>query len=387
MLNRKLIMLTIFLVSLFAISAASAADNGATDVNMADGFNSHDGMLLQANDEVQSDVGGEKLQAVNDGEILTMEEPAIDSKSSSSLTKNDKVTIKPTKLSTSYVSGKCFEVKVTDSHKNSISSFKILLKVQTGKKYKKVILTTDSYGVAKYDASKLSVGKHKIVVSAKSKNVKADVKTSQVKISKAKLKISAPKQTSTYRSGKFNVVVKNGATNNPMSNVKVNIKVFTGKKYKTYNVKTNKKGVASISTKKLSLGSHKVVANVKSTENIKAKSVKSSVIIAKNVKLKTHIEIVDKHYLYSANGSPGSISYTINLVDEHGKVLHGKKIHKECEVYYVLGGHSFTDYEVFTSGGEVTCQNYAFFGSTAYLIVGFDGDSSYEKCELRISMS
>ena len=40
---------------------------------------------------------------------------------------------------------------------------------------------------------------------------------------------------------------------------KLKIKVYTGKKYKIYKLKTNKKGVAKLNTKKLKRGSHKVV--------------------------------------------------------------------------------------------------------------------------------
>jgi hypothetical protein len=35
--------------------------------------------------------------------------------------------------------------------------------------------------------------------------------------------------------------------------------VFTGKKYNTYTVKTNKKGLAKINTKSLKIGKHKVI--------------------------------------------------------------------------------------------------------------------------------
>lgn len=44
-----------------------------------------------------------------------------------------------------------------------------------------------------------------------------------------------------------------------LSNVKVKIKVFTGKKFKKYIVKTDKKGIAKINTKNLKTGTHKVV--------------------------------------------------------------------------------------------------------------------------------
>ena len=97
------------------------------------------------------------------------------------------VSLKPSKLSTTYDSGKYFKVKSIDSKsKKPVSNLKISLKVQTGKKYKKLTIKTDSNGVAKYSASKLSIGKHKVIV--KSKNSKA--KTSSITISKAKITIN-----------------------------------------------------------------------------------------------------------------------------------------------------------------------------------------------------
>ena len=44
-----------------------------------------------------------------------------------------------------------------------------------------------------------------------------------------------------------------------MKNKKVKIRVYTGTKYKDYNLKTNKKGTVKINTKSLSKGTHKVV--------------------------------------------------------------------------------------------------------------------------------
>ena len=43
-----------------------------------------------------------------------------------------------------------------------------------------------------------------------------------------------------------------------MSGIKLKLRIYTGKKYKTYTVKTNKKGVAKFNTKKLKRGKHKV---------------------------------------------------------------------------------------------------------------------------------
>ena len=57
----------------------------------------------------------------------------------------------------------------------------------------------------------------------------------------------------------FKLTLKNKATKKAVSKIKVKVKVFTGKKSKIYTVKTNKKGVGYLNTKKLSKGLHKVV--------------------------------------------------------------------------------------------------------------------------------
>lgn len=189
------------------------------------------------------------------------------------------VTLTPQKLSTTYASGKYFKVKAIDAKtKKPVSNLKLTLKVYTGKKYKTVSKTTNSKGIANYGASKLSIGKHKIVVKVKDSKITSKAKTSSVKIKKAKLTISAPKITSKYKvNKKFKVTVKNKESKKVMKGVKVIVKVFTGKKFKKYTLKTNKKGVVSINTKSFKKGLHKVTVNVKATSKIKSASAKSSI--------------------------------------------------------------------------------------------------------------
>ena len=88
------------------------------------------------------------------------------------------------------------------------------------------------------------------------------MKTTYIKIQKAKTIVKAPKVTAKFKKSKyFKVTVKNKETKKMLSNVKVKIKVFTGKKFKTYIVKTNKNGMAKINTKNLKTGTHKVVVS------------------------------------------------------------------------------------------------------------------------------
>lgn len=79
---------------------------------------------------------------------------------------------------------------------------------------------------------------------------------------KVKTIVKAPKIKAKFKkSNYFKVTVKDANTKKALINVKIKIKVFTGKKSKTYNVKTNKKGIAKINTKKLKVGKHKVIVS------------------------------------------------------------------------------------------------------------------------------
>lgn len=189
------------------------------------------------------------------------------------------VILTPTKLSTTYQSGKYFKVKATDSKtKKPAANIKLSLKVFTGNKHKDISVKTDSKGIAKYSTSKLGIGKHKIIVSVKDKKITSKAKTSYVKISKAKLTISAPKITSHYNvNDKFKVTVKNKETKHAMKGIKVMIKVFTADKYKKFSLKTNKNGAVSINTKNLKKGLHKVTVNVKESSKVKKASFKSTI--------------------------------------------------------------------------------------------------------------
>ena len=57
----------------------------------------------------------------------------------------------------------------------------------------------------------------------------------------------------------FKVKVINKKTKKIISGVKIKIKVYTGKQFKTFNVKTNKNGIAQINTKSLKAGNHNVI--------------------------------------------------------------------------------------------------------------------------------
>ena len=128
----------------------------------------------------------------------------------------------------------------------------------------------------------LKPGKYKIVIAcADSKNYAAKEITSKIVIKKAPAKL-APKKLTAKKGAKkyFKVTVKNKKTKKVIKGVKVKIKVYTGKKAKTYTAKTNAKGIAKISSAKLKVGKHKVVVT-SANKYVVAKKAKSTIKIKK----------------------------------------------------------------------------------------------------------
>ena len=186
-----------------------------------------------------------------------------------------KTTVTAKALSTTYDSGKAFTMTVLDGDKKPVSGLKLTLKVYTGKTSKNYYATTNSNGVASFKlASILAIGTHKVEIT--SSNTAYDVKktTSSIKVAKAKTTVKAPKVTAKVKKTKyFKVTVKNKASKKVVKSLKVKVKVYTGKKYKTYTIKTNKKGVAQLNVKSLKVGKHKVVissGNAKYTVSAKS---------------------------------------------------------------------------------------------------------------------
>lgn len=87
----------------------------------------------------------------------------------------------------------------------------------------------------------------------------------------ADLSITVNKATAIIKASKVTVGLKKGSlweiklvdsrTGNPIGNMKLTLKVYTGKKYKTVSVTTNAQGIATYKTKSLSKGTHKIVVS------------------------------------------------------------------------------------------------------------------------------
>ena len=282
MLDKKIVLVLIFIVAILSISAVNASENrdNSTDV-VVNNESIADSMPIF-----------NESNAVSNGSAQT-------EVTKSNLTEPKSISLSVSKLSTTYESGKYFKVKVIDSKtKKPVSNVKLILKVYSGKKYKKITAATDSNGIAKYYASNLGIGNHKVTINVKdSKKFSSKMKYSSIKISMAKLKISAPKITAYYKeSKKYNIAIKNRESKKPMKNIKVVIKVFTGKKYKKYSLKTDKKGIVGFNMKSLSKGKHNVVINIKSNSKVKSAVLKTYIktIVRSNIiKLKVNSHVLN----------------------------------------------------------------------------------------------
>ena len=107
-----------------------------------------------------------------------------------------------------------------------------------------------------------------------------------------------PITTSYYSGAKLNIKLVNTLTKQPIKYSVITIKAFTGKKYKYYEVRTNKNGIASFSASVLNAGTHKIeitsdfgVCNIPKTTTtakiIKAKTItKAPKVVGKYKKSK-----------------------------------------------------------------------------------------------------
>lgn len=148
------------------------------------------------------------------------------------------------------------KIKIIANASADLKGLKFAYKVYTNGKAKTYYSYANSNGITTFKIPKtLTAGSHKIEIRLLNTNIK---KTMTVKIVKAKASVKAPNVVNKFKKSiYFKATVK--YAKKAVKNVKVKIKVYTGKKYKTYAVKTNKNGIAKINTNKLKVGKHKVV--------------------------------------------------------------------------------------------------------------------------------
>lgn len=161
--------------------------------------------------------------------------------------------------STKFYNGDECSVCLTDNSGNAFASKNIIISI-AGKTYN---VTTDENGLAKIklELTNKDLNKSLTIVYnfVGDDDFKASNGSSKIKVIKIPTIVTA--KNVSYKKGAnkyFTVTVKNKLTKKVMKNLTLNIKVFTGKKSKTYTIKTNNKGIGKLPTKKLTKGKHKV---------------------------------------------------------------------------------------------------------------------------------
>ena len=183
-------------------------------------------------------------------------------------------------VSTYYRSGKIFQIKLTNTkNKKAVYGAKMNLKVFISKnKYYNYTGVTDNNGLVRFKISYKS-GTYKVVVSSCDKGYSASSITRSIKVTKSPIKM-APTSLKVKKGTYFKVKVTSTKTNKVLSSVKVKVKVYTGKKYKTYTIKTNSKGIASLKISQ-SVGKHKVVLSPGSPTYYSAKALTKTLTVTK----------------------------------------------------------------------------------------------------------
>ena len=140
------------------------------------------------------------------------------------------------------------------------------------------LIGTSSKGLVQFKIT-FKPGTYKVVVSSADKGYTAKSITSQIKVSKSPIKM-APTSLKVKKGKYFKVKVTSTKSKKVLSGIKVKVKVYTGKKYKTYTIKTNKKGIASLKISQ-KVGKHKVVLTPAQTKYYTGKTVTKTLKVTK----------------------------------------------------------------------------------------------------------
>lgn len=335
MFNKKffMVLLLFLIVVMGAISHVAASDLNAID-EMATGDASIEEIAtneISGEDLNELNLADDRASQNSNAEILADEEPSNDQEPS------DDVTITPTitlSQSGTTAKNKVISVKVIDSESglalnNTTVSLSFLN--SKGTVVKTLTLTTNEEGQA---SSKISLSPGIYTVQATIADTGIVETLTNFKLTMP-VKITATKLTTIFNSTKKFQVKVLDEDKKAVSGLKLKVKVYTGSKYKTYTVKTNSKGIATIKVSSLKLGKHKVV--ITSADSLyTSKSVSSLIKINPRpvtIKVSTY------------KGSDGSAFYALFKDKTSKKYADGVKVKvliytgKKYKTYKLVSGY------------------------------------------------
>ena len=257
-----------------SVSSDSNVDNDPSKVSLS----SEEVLESEDSNTLSTDSNSNESLNSNNGIAAASSEDGVLSVSSDVSSKIDVSKTIQAKSITKYYKGSTqYTATFLDENGNPLANTNVKI-TANGVTYTK---KTNAQGVASLPIN-LKPGTYKVVVAgADSKDFTAEEVTSKIVIKKAPAKLTPKKLTAKKGAKKyFKVTVKNKKTKKVIKGVKVKIKVYTGKKAKTFTAKTNAKGIAKILTNKLKVGKHKVVV-ASADKYVTAKKAKSTIKITK----------------------------------------------------------------------------------------------------------
>lgn len=286
MFRKKFALMLLAMAVLFTVSAVSAGDMNQTDIDNDLLENTQQDMKVQSDSNVWeiSSQNDEALEAGNmEDEILAAQSKDV-LKSSSSPTH---VNLEVSHKTVTYGRLQHIAVKVTGDDGKPVEDVRVTFKIY---KSGKLVDTLDGFvsgsdGYLYYYTQKLNAGTYTVKYEVVHKNLySASVATSKLTVKKVKLSIKVKRET-----GGLNIFVKKNKK--PINNIKLKVKIYTGKKYKTIYLKSgSSKGVCAFVTNVLKVGKHKVVITVVN-KNYRA-SKTSSFKVTKSIKKKSPILVL-----------------------------------------------------------------------------------------------
>lgn len=154
-----------------------------------------------------------------------------------------------------------FRINVLDSDGNPLKRVPLNVNVYTGKKFETYKIKTSNYGNANIQTRNYALGVHKIVIFSGNRNYKIN-KTTKIIVKNpnyGKIKLSFDSIKVFHKKSNYFTVKATNVFGDPLRNVAVKFFVYTDYSHKTYTVKTNGYGDAKIQTKRLSLGTHRII--------------------------------------------------------------------------------------------------------------------------------
>lgn len=246
MTNRKIIVLAILTVGLFAFSAVNAADN-LTDEAVGTDF--------EINEVAFSDNLKTEEAISNDDNVTEGNDVLADDDES------DEIDIRASPATYKYSTGKVdYNFKIYNATSNTPIS---------GARY------YFDYSINDYPIEGVSDSNGDCVVKLNPSKIDGEAiievrhngfwNSKEIKLRLLKVGVSAPTKTVYYKANKYFKATVKDWNGKPVKNLKVSMKVYTGKTSKKYKLYTDKNGVISFNTKSLKVGSHKVVLTASKT--------------------------------------------------------------------------------------------------------------------------